>query len=286
MTNNHHLQTLPKLIATDIDGTVFVHATQSILPRTYQVLTDCIEKGSFLVPVTGRILSMVPLERFPKVRYVISSNGALITDEKEHKILRAKHINKKDIETFWCAVKDIVREHAIAMEMFEDGRLVVEQSLYDNLPSYQGLLPTFHYRQIESENAKFVSSFDDYLREEGTCVVKVNFPGETVKNFPCIKEIAKNLGLFTINSDKYNVECGPKGCNKGEAILWLCDYLNIPHESTIAFGDANNDLEMLGSVQYGVAMGNALEEVKKTAAYTTLSNEEDGIAEFLEKNFL
>ncbi len=280
------MPTLPKLIATDIDGTAFVRATQSILPRTYQVLTNCIEKGSFLVPVTGRLLSMVPLERFPKVRYVISSNGALITDEKEHKILRANHIDKKDLETFWHAVKDIVREHAIGMEIFEDGQLVVEQRIYDNLPAYKELLPFFHYNQIERGEAKLVSSFDDYLRDEGTRVVKVNFPGKTVKAFPCIKEIAKELDIFTINSDGYNVECGPKGGNKGEAILWLCDYLNIPHESTIAFGDADNDLEMLGNVRYGVAMGNALDYVKEAAAYTTLSNEEDGIADFIEKHFL
>lgn len=53
----------------------------------------------------------------------------------------------------------------------------------------------------------------------------------------------------------------------------------------MAFGDGNNDLEMLLAVHYGVAMGNALDSVKEAAPYTTIGNEEDGIAHFIETHF-
>lgn len=72
---------------------------------------------------------------------------------------------------------------------------------------------------------------------------------------------------------------------KGNAIKHLADYYNIPYERTMAFGDGDNDLEMLRSVKFGVAMANAREEVLEATPYHTLSNKEDGVAHFLKEFF-
>ena len=276
---------LPRFIGTDIDGTAFSRETQRMLPHTTDVLTKCVEMGSVLVPVTGRVLSMVPVEKFPMVRYVISSNGAYIYDMLEQKAVRARYVEREDIRRFWEYIKPYVREYRLGMEIFENGTLVIERELYENLTDYADVLPNFHYAQIEKGAAKIVESYDEYLEKEGNEVVKVNFPGKTVKKFPQIKDIIIEADILKMTSDGLNMECGPKECNKGEAIWWLCDYLNIPRESTMAFGDGNNDLEMLLAVNYGVAMGNALDNIKEAAPYTTIGNEEDGIAYFIENNF-
>jgi hydroxymethylpyrimidine pyrophosphatase-like HAD family hydrolase len=76
----------------------------------------------------------------------------------------------------------------------------------------------------------------------------------------------------------------PINCSKGEAILWLADYLNIPHNQTMAFGDSMNDESMILKAEHGVAMANALEHIKNVANYVTLKdNNNDGIADFLEQ---
>lgn len=276
---------LPRFIGTDIDGTAFSSESQRMLPHTFDVLSKCVDMGSVLVPVTGRVLSMVPVEKFPKVRYVISSNGAYIYDVLEQRAVRARYIERDDIIKFWTHIKPYVREYRLGMEIFENGVLVIERELYENLSDYADVLPNFHYAQIEKGAAKIVESYDAYLEEEGNEIIKVNFPGKTVKKFPAIKDIILEADILKMTSDGLNMECGPKGCNKGEAIWWLCDYLNIPRESTMAFGDGNNDLEMLLAVHYGVAMGNALDSVKEAAPYTTIGNEEDGIAHFIETHF-
>lgn len=276
---------LPRFIGTDIDGTAFSRESQRMLPHTFDVLSKCVDMGSVLVPVTGRVLSMVPVEKFPKVRYVISSNGAYIYDVLEQRAVRARYIERDDIIKFWTHIKPYVREYRLGMEIFENGVLVIERELYENLSDYADVLPNFHYAQIEKGAAKIVESYDIYLEEEGNEIIKVNFPGKTVKKFPAIKDIILEADILKMTSDGLNMECGPKGCNKGEAIWWLCDYLNIPRESTMAFGDGNNDLEMLLAVHYGVAMGNALDSVKEAAPYTTIGNEEDGIAHFIETHF-
>ena len=74
-----------------------------------------------------------------------------------------------------------------------------------------------------------------------------------------------------------------KGTNKLETLKILCEKLDIPIDKVIFFGDSTNDLSIIGQVGIGIAMGNALEEVKKQSKYITLSNDNDGIAYYLEK---
>jgi len=73
------------------------------------------------------------------------------------------------------------------------------------------------------------------------------------------------------------VEGIPKGFSKASGIRWICDYLNIAHKNTYAFGDSVNDLDMLAYVQNGVAMGNAADCAKEAADYVTAGLHEDGI---------
>ena len=69
----------------------------------------------------------------------------------------------------------------------------------------------------------------------------------------------------------------PKGFSKTAGIKRICSYLGMEQKNTYAFGDSANDIDMLRYVQYGVAMGNASEDVKQAADYVTASMYEDGI---------
>ena len=75
----------------------------------------------------------------------------------------------------------------------------------------------------------------------------------------------------------------PAGGGKEQGILAVCRELGITPEQVIAFGDAENDIAMLRLAGLGVAMGNAIQEVKDIADDITLSNEEDGVADYLKK---
>jgi 5-amino-6-(5-phospho-D-ribitylamino)uracil phosphatase len=79
------------------------------------------------------------------------------------------------------------------------------------------------------------------------------------------------------------IEIIKNGLNKAVGLKKAADYFRIPAERIIAFGDEDNDLEMLEYAGYGVAMGNAIDLVKNVANEVTLSNEEDGIGLFLEE---
>lgn len=85
----------------------------------------------------------------------------------------------------------------------------------------------------------------------------------------------------TIFCDIANIDC-----NKGTAIKKLLEILNIKKEEAIAIGDDNNDLSMFEQVGYKVAVANAIDIVKEKADEITLSNDDDGVAVFLEKLIL
>ena len=77
------------------------------------------------------------------------------------------------------------------------------------------------------------------------------------------------------------IEIIRNGLNKAVGISHVSSYLNIPQDRIIAFGDEDNDLEMIEYAGIGVAMGNAISPLQNIANEITLSNNEDGIAEFL-----
>jgi len=77
-----------------------------------------------------------------------------------------------------------------------------------------------------------------------------------------------------------------KNAGKVQAIKALANHLDIELSNIIAFGDDLNDVEMLEQCGYGVDVSNAIEEVLSVADFITDSNDEDGVAKFIERNLL
>lgn len=89
--------------------------------------------------------------------------------------------------------------------------------------------------------------------------------------------------LSVARSSNTLLEIMEKGVTKADAVKRLCALKEIHMEHTMAFGDNYNDLEMLETVKYGIAMGNAPGEIQKKAKTITRDNEHDGIACVLKK---
>ena len=100
------------------------------------------------------------------------------------------------------------------------------------------------------------------------------------------KEIEEVSGIEITGALPMNLEINAAGVNKGKAMIELGKVLGIPREEIMAFGDGNNDLKMLKEVGTGVAMENAIPSLKEAADYVTLSNDEEGVAKFIEKYVL
>ncbi|MDR0268256.1 Cof-type HAD-IIB family hydrolase [Paenibacillus sp.] len=93
-------------------------------------------------------------------------------------------------------------------------------------------------------------------------------------------------GLEITNSSPHNLEVNPQGINKASGIQKVCELLGLEMSEVIAVGDSMNDLAAIEVAGLGVAMGNAQEVVKEVADFVTASNDEDGIAEVIQKFIL
>lgn len=104
-----------------------------------------------------------------------------------------------------------------------------------------------------------------------------------------LEDVRKIEGIKIGNNDlfydqvNYYIFVSNSNSNKGQGIAELCKKINIELKNTIAIGDDFNDLDMFKVVGHSVAMENANENIKKVVDEITLSNDEDGVAIFLDK---
>jgi hypothetical protein len=109
----------------------------------------------------------------------------------------------------------------------------------------------------------------------------VGEPAQIAAAIPALKERTNGeINIFL--SEPYFMEVTAPGIEKASALAYLTEHLNIGREQLCAVGDGLNDLTMLQYAGYAVAMGNAYDEVKKTADYITDTNDSDGAAKFIE----
>lgn len=89
-------------------------------------------------------------------------------------------------------------------------------------------------------------------------------------------------GVHIVHSAERLVELVPEGAHKGAALKRLCNEIGIPLKRTAAIGDFYNDLEMIETAGFGIAVSNACREVQAAAGLVVSSNEQNGVAEAIE----
>jgi hydroxymethylpyrimidine pyrophosphatase-like HAD family hydrolase len=94
--------------------------------------------------------------------------------------------------------------------------------------------------------------------------------------------IAPLADLHVQHSGLAFLEVGPSGSDKAVALAQVCELLGVERETVVAFGDDVNDIPMLVWAGTGVAMANAVERVRATADVVTASNDDDGVARYLD----
>ena len=109
-------------------------------------------------------------------------------------------------------------------------------------------------------------------------------PNGTYKKYEWALEYLKAFPeLHAVTGGGHNLEISQKTASKGNALRMFAERMGVDVAQTMAFGDTQNDISMIRAAGFGVAMGNATEDVKEAADYVTRTNEEDGVAYALEK---
>jgi hypothetical protein len=268
MENRRHL------IALDLDGTLLTDM-KLISDRTKQTIFKAVEQGHIVVIATGRPHggSMEFYEALGLQTPMVNFNGAFVHHPRDHNW--GVHHNPMPVGTAHKII-DACYELDVNNILAE----VMDEVYLDQYN--QEILEIFH--ALPDQSPFKIGNLKNNLTEDPTSVLI--HPREDH-----ISDLRNHLDDFhaeLIEHRKWGapwniIEIVKKGMNKAVGLHKIAKYFDIPPERIIAFGDEDNDLEMIDYAGIGVAMGNAIDELKSIANHVTDTNEKDGVGQFLEE---
>ncbi len=269
-----------RLIATDLDGTL-LDEEKKVPEENMAMLRKCAEHGIEIVPATGRTVKGIPetLKALPGVRYVIATNGAVVADLKEDRILDTCRL---PVETA-VKIMELARDSHddIMYDAYIEGNGYTRQEFMDNIRRY---VKTEGMVALVMRTRKAVPDSIAYVKEQGKPVDKINLYFADMDARARMRETLKGIkGILVSSSIPNNLEINAEGADKGGALLRLAGLLHIEREETMAFGDGENDISMIAMAGIGVAMENGVDQVRAAADHVTGTNEEAGVAAAIRK---
>ena len=263
-----------KAIFIDIDGTLR-DDNKIISERTKNVIKKATENGVLIVLCSGRPQKYTEniSRECGASRYIITASGGNIYDYEDEKTIYINKMNKKAcVELYKIAEKAGVR-----FGMYVGDRIVTNKIKYENgleikldepIKSFMEMNDVFQCNIADKDYNK-MKDIVPYIEKVENCEIKNRHKSLNDINEPKIGDIYLDVA-------------DASSC-KGDAVRRFCEILNIDLKDTIAIGDDYNDLSMFKVVGHSVAMGNANDMIKNAADEVTNSNNENGVAVFLEK---
>jgi len=260
-----------RLIVTDLDGTLF-NSQRVVSPTTLKVLKRVQQAGIQILVATGRPFFAVSklVDSWGMDLPMICSGGALVAASKSGPILAEFSFHSKaEMDFLICFIKQ------------QDGLMVAEdkeRSIWfcsDNFAKGRGrnlMEDTQHATRTYQPEVDFDQPFLKLclIVEAG----KIKLAAEALTHVQSLDYAYAGYEDFDLTA---------KDVNKGRALKAYAEYAGIPREQIAAFGDQLNDVSMLGYAGLPIAMENAQPAVKAAAKWIMPSNDEDGVAQGLER---
>lgn len=266
-----------KMIALDLDGTTLTK--RGLTARTKRALENAIANGVHVVIATGRTFTALPKDIFSikGLQYVVTSNGAQITDLKKETVIYSNCIAKDRIHF----VSKLLEERGFPIEVFTEGKAYVDETVYQELKQHGS---NFMNAEYVLRTRIPVSRIYDFMLSHDNVIENINIHFEFLKEKIEMKQVLEQLeGITVTSSFPHNLEIGGATTSKATGLAALCDRLALSMEQVMACGDSPNDIAMIRAAGLGIAMGNGEEEVKRAADYIGPGNEEEGVAYVVEK---
>ena len=274
-----------KLLVMDLDGTLLPHGG-AISERTIAAIRAARERGVITTISSGRnIPSFIEYARTAGVNGPLigmqgaiarelpalgeTGSGALLRHVPFTSTLAARAVE-------WCRQNDLWG-HAVIQD---DYAFDATDPHYE---TYQGWLAGNAVERLHS-----ITDLAHHLRQEPKEISKVVAHAPAGHPETVLEQARETFGGdldVTISHPEY-LEFTAPGVNKGAALAWLAERLNISLAETMAIGDQHNDLEMLLAAGHGVAMHGAPEPVQRAARYLAPPSEADGAARMIERLIL
>ena len=261
-----------RLIATDLDGTL-LDPDRNISKANAESIKKAMSRGMHFVIATGRPIEGIlhiagQLDLARPGQYAIGFNGAVVYELNPLRQICS------------CSITGAqVKEMAVMAE-----KLKVN---YHAFSTTRGLLASKpnQWTDVEMTLNKIGCTWIDFPTiPDDEEFQKFMFCGSAEEVQGIMDDVAVYRNDFTVTRSAFCfLEVLNKQANKGNGLKLLCETIGIDKSETVSFGDELNDISMIEYAGLGVAMANAVPEVKKAADLITESNTEDGLAKVLDR---
>lgn len=271
-----------KIVVFDLDGTLY-DSHKHIDKDTVHEIIELEQKGIVVGIVTGRFYEELDevIEKL-KLRehngFVASSNGLEIHDFLDGKIKCFTRLSKDEVKEL---IEEAKKHHMISY-VWQNGRYsMFDISFMNGLKKLASVIPfNVHYIRALRE-----TEFEKSISLEVPLYDKVCFAGLPILKLK--KSILKQHPEYRFyDVGRLGTELCKKDVGKLEAIQFICRKKNTSIDCVMAFGDNGNDVNLLASCGYGVAMRNGSAQAKKAAKYISdYTNNEQGVLRFINSFF-
>jgi Cof subfamily protein (haloacid dehalogenase superfamily) len=255
-----------KLIVTDMDGTL-LNSQHNISPLFFNLFKKLMHHNIIFVAASGRpYYGMIEkLEAIKDDIIVVAENGGLAL--KNDTVFISNPITPKHLQHIISIVENIDNAHPVFCTRHKAYVMSNSKPLLNLLSEFYN-----NYEVIEDPKA---------ITEEVYKIALYHEDSSEKFIYPHIKQLETKFKVKL--SATHWVDISEIEANKGEAIKHIQKTYDITPAETMAFGDYNNDLEMLENAYHSYAMANAHPLVKATARFETESNNNFGVEKILEK---
>ena len=277
VSNKEQLQQLTKtqlssfkMVAVDMDGTL-LNGEHQLSNRAIASLKKIAKAGLIVLLATGRMTSATTkhLEKLGTPGLVVSHNGALVKDVITGKIYHHETVSANLV----TKILELSVGETVVHFNFDDRIYLTVSNPHSDRYSQELQVPLTYIdslKQLEG-NPTTILLIDRFeVLQQILIAVSHQFQAQF------------DYVLAPWYGDVWRLQFLAANTSKGKGVLQVAKSLGVKPEEIISFGDNYNDMEMIQYTGLGIAMGNAVPELKQVADFVTLSNQEDGVAYVLE----
>lgn len=249
-----------KIIASDLDGTL-LNRDGVVSPENWEAIRQLHEMGIYVVPASGRAYTAMPAElrESPYIRFYITSDGTTVYDKETdttHELPMPKELAHE--------VLDKVYSYSVCLMVHADVNSYVDMDTHNeqDYESYH-MNPYWVAYTLRYEIPK--ANYKEFIYGLPSIQSVVPFFKHHADLEECKAYFEKDPRLIVVQSDPEDLEVFSVNAGKGNALRLLADLLGVEERDTIAVGDSTNDKTMVEAAGLGLAVDNAVPELKEAA---------------------
>ncbi len=265
-----------RCIALDLDGTL-LNEQGKLTVYARETLEAAIAAGIHVVVASGRAYDTLPASvlEIPGIEYAITSNGAAVYRVSDSSCLCVHKLQKETVQQILeIAEKELKTP---VFEAFVDGIAYGAADYVKHPERYEADSRAVAYiRATRKPCEDFEAFLEEHLEHLDSLDLVISDPDAKRRLWERLEREVSHV--YITASVPRLLEISDEKSGKAQALAYVLDRLGVSKTETAAFGNADNDADMLEFAGCGVAVANATEKCLRTASRVTESNEEDGAA--------